>query len=370
MDVLGAFQHSRARGRTFAVAPPNGQVPLVFVSANSTPFLAEGFTSIDSKCLKSFVLVLRATYEVDADGNCHPSAMQSPFVYADRPYGDPATTAIRVESDFVPLKPRAEVLLDGHAMSPSGAAVESVEVALLGSSLNKRAIVTGERHWQRGAFGMRASRPQPFETLPLAWHLAYGGTDRNFDDPADIRSDARNPVGRGFQVNSRTEAIDGQPLPCIEHPGSRMKRWNDRPEPIGFGPVPRFATSRARYAGTYDQHWMDEVLPFLPEDFDTRYFQAAPPDQQFEALSEGMAFACVHMNHTGLFRVRLPRLSVPVSFHFDDRIRVPTVTPDTLILRPHEHQIVLLGRARAPLPRKFTRLREVTVGVQPTQVAA
>lgn len=34
---------------------------------------------------------------------------------------------------------------------------------------------------------------------------------------------------------------------------------------------------RLRYAGTYDQHWMDERLPFLPEDFDLRYFQSAPP---------------------------------------------------------------------------------------------
>jgi hypothetical protein len=61
---------------------------------------------------------------------------------------------------------------------------------------------------------------------------------------------------------------------------------------------------------------------------------------------------------------------VPVSFMFDDRIRVPTVKPDTLIMMPHENRVVLLGRARAALPRKFTRLREVAVGVRPARVAA
>lgn len=334
----------------------------MFISANSTRFLAEGFTSIDKNCLKSFVVVVRATYDVDADGQCTVSEFQSPFVYADAHHGDPETTSVRAESDFVPIKPRAEVLLDAVAVPPRSASAGSLEVALLGPSLDKRAIVTGERHWVRGAFGLRASDPAPFSALPLAWHLAFGGTDRSFAEPADFRSDARNPVGRGFQVNARPEAIEGRSLPCIEHPGSRMTRWDDRLEPIGFGPVPRFAPERARHAGTYDEHWMAEVLPFLPADFDDRYFQAAPVDQQLDSLAEGTTFACLHMNESGMFRVRLPALSVPVSFMFDDRIRVPTVTPDTLILQPHAGRIVLLGRARAPLPRKFTRLREVRVG--------
>jgi len=334
----------------------------MFISANSTPFLAEGFTSTDKHCLKSFVVVVRATYDVDADGRCTVSELQSPFAHADAHHGDPETTSVRAESDFVPIKPRPELLLDAFAMPPGGGRADSVEVTLLGPSLDKRAIVTGERRWVRGAFGLRAGEPVPFTALPLAWHLAFGGTDRSFADPAEFQSDARNPVGRGFQVNHRPEAIEGRPLPCIEHPGSRMTRWDDRPRAIGFGPVPRFAPERACHAGTYDEHWMSEVLPFLPADFDDRYFQAAPVDQQLDSLAEGTAFACLNMNESGVFRVRLPRLSVPVAFMFDDRVRVPTVTPDTLILQPHEGRIVLLGRARAPLPRKFTRLREVRVG--------
>ncbi len=334
----------------------------MFISANSTPYLAEAFTALDKTCVKSFVVVVRATYDVDANNNCKISDLQSPFVYADAHYGDPETTSVRAESDFVPTKPRAEILLDAVAMVPGGGTAESVEVALLGSSLDKRAIVTGERHWYCGAFGMRATRPLPFDTLPLAWHLTFGGTDRTFGDETRTRSDPRNPVGRGFQVNSRPKAIEGQLLPCIEHAQSRIESWDDRPEPIGFGPVPRFAAERARYAGTYDEHWMEDILPFLPDDFDDHYFLAAPPDQQFDTLAEGMEFACLNMSKSGIFRVRLPRLSVPVSFMFDDRIRVSTLIPDTLILKPHEGRIVLLGRVRAQLPRKFTRLREVKVG--------
>ena len=334
----------------------------MFISANTTQFLGEAFTAIDKTCVKSCVVVIRATYDVDLDGICRPSEEQSPFVYADTPYGDPATTSARVESDFVPTKPRAEVVLDAVAMAPAAHVVETIEVALVGPSLNKRAIVTGERRWYKGLIGMQATRPTPFKTLDLAWHLAFGGTDRTFKEEARARTDPRNPIGRGFLENTSPAAIDGQLLPCIEHPESRMTGCNDRPRPIGFGPVPRFAADRARFAGTYDQHWIDDVLPFLPADFDDRYYLGAPADQQLESLAEGTVFGCVNMSETGRFRVQLPALSVPVRFMFDDRVRDAAVGADTLILEPHKRRIVLLGRTGVALPRKFTRLREIRIG--------
>ena len=49
--------------------------------------------------------------------------------------------------------------------------------------------------------------------------------------------------------------------------------------PMALGPVGRGWRPRLSYAGTYDQHWIDEVFPFLPADFDDRYYQAAPEDQ-------------------------------------------------------------------------------------------
>jgi len=35
------------------------------------------------------------------------------------------------------------------------------------------------------------------------------------------------------------------------------------------------------------KHWMEDVLPFLPQDFDDRYFQAAPQDQWVEGAFSG-----------------------------------------------------------------------------------
>jgi hypothetical protein len=290
--------------------------------------------------------------------------VQSPFVFTDIHYGDPAGTAVRAETDFCPVKPRSEVLLDAFAIAPQGRRAESVEVALVGPSLNKRAIVFGERRWVSTGTGPVASRPVPFETLPLAWHLAYGGVDKTSGDPSRMPSDPRNPIGRGYLEATDERAIEGTPLPSVEDAFSRVHNVRDRPEPVGFGPVSRFCAARARWAGTYDRDWIDNELPFLPGDFDDRYFQAAPDDQQGIPIVQGTGFLCVNMSSSGRFVVRLPALSVPVAFFWDDRVERTTLTPDTLTLIPHRSSVVLVGRTSVRLPRKFVRLREVRVGLQ------
>lgn len=340
----------------------------MFVSRNSTPFLAETFPYQDKHCVKWCVAVVRATFDVDAQGACTPSKEQSPFVFADTHYGDPETTSIRVESDFVPVKPKCEVLLDAQAVAPGGKPAEAMEVALIGPGIDKRAIVNGQRRWFRGGLGIQASRPVPFKSMPLAWHLTFGGWDRTNPDPARHRSDVVNPIGSGFLVGQGD--IDGTPLPCVEHPQSPMRIWNDRPTPIGFGPVPRFAKARARYAGTYDRHWIENTLPFLPQDFDDRYFQAASQDQWLDKLGEGMTFGCIGMNGSGRFGVKLPKLEVPVRFMFDDHTEHKIMSPDTLNMIPHEGKIVLVGRVSTRLPRKFVRLQQVQVGPEPREPGA
>ena len=232
--------------------------------------------------------------------------------------------------------------------------------------MRKHAIVSGDRRWLNGAVGIRASDARPFTTLPLAWHRSFGGTDASSDDPAQHDSDLRNPIGRGFQVNSDPAAIERRLLPNIEHPGDRMTHWRQRPQPVGFGPVPRNAQARLRYAGTYDAHWMENVLPFLPADFDDRYFQAAPQDQWVPALTPGDAYLCVHMSPEPRFEFRLPDLPVTITFVRPGRHSVHTPRPDTLIIEPHERRIVLLARASIVLPRKFTRVSEVHVDPRQT----
>jgi len=52
-----------------------------------------------------------------------------------------------------------------------------------------------------------------------------------------------------------------------------------------FMPVDVMAKERSKYNGTYDKKWQETVHPGLPEDTNTRLFNAAPEDQQ---LSTGL----------------------------------------------------------------------------------
>ena len=332
------------------------------ITANTTPFLAELFVFTDKYGRKRCIVVVKASFDVDPNGECRPAAEQLPFVYADEHYGDPGTTSIRYESDFAPVKPRAEVLVKASAIASGDRPVTQLEVALAGPGFVKQALVTGDREWVRYPGGIAPSKPRPFGALPLVWDRAFGGSDSSHERISKNGSEIRNLVGVGFHLNSDSQTTLGKPLPNIERMDGVMRSWADKPEPIGFGPVGRGWQPRIAFAGTYDQKWMDENLPFLPDNFDDRYFQSAPLDQQLPQLSAGMAFACRNMNEGGRFVARLPSLDVPVRFLFDDRTESSVVAPDTLILEPDAGRMVLIGRAGISLPRKITALREVQVG--------
>lgn len=54
-----------------------------------------------------------------------------------------------------------------------------------------------------------------------------------------------------------------------------------------FGPVGRDESPRAGYAGTYDEDWVANRMPLLPTDFDSRFHQAAPPNQTVQEYLRG-----------------------------------------------------------------------------------
>ena len=97
-----------------------------------------------------------------------------------------------------------------------------------------------------------------------------------------------------------------------------MRKWDDKPFPAGFGILSRSWLLRANYAGTYDQSWIDEKFPFLPDDFDNRYFQSTPADQHLPGLVGGETVRCTNLSPEGTFSFELPRVEVPIVFRFRD----------------------------------------------------
>jgi hypothetical protein len=153
------------------------------------------------------------------------------------------------------------------------------------------------------------------------------------------------------------------PLPNTEQSNEQVTAPNGRYRPMAFGPVGRGWQPRLDFAGTYDQNWLDNVFPFLPSDFDDRYFQAAPGDQQIEAPQGGEEVILLNLTPQGRAHFRLPATDVPVAFfpRSGKAIHQRGVL-DTVLIEPDAGRLCLVWRASMPLRRNLFELAEVLVG--------
>jgi hypothetical protein len=321
------------------------------ITSNTTQLRSELCVQTDKYGRDHCMVVLAGTFRADAAGELNLGSVQRPPTATDLHHGDPATSSVKYEADFALRKPLTDVSVVGKAVAPGGRPVHELRVALEVEGRSKELLVTGERRWARAGLGLVASKPVPFVEMPLTFERTFGGP-----------GEPRNLVGVGAGG-----AEEGAALPNIEDPRDRVTSPRSRPAPVGFACVARSWQPRVSLAGTYDARWRDERCPFLPEDFDDRYFQCAPEDQQFPRFRGGERIRCVNMAERAVVEYRVPTRRVPVSFCFAAG-RVERVAElDTIILEPHRSEAVLVWRASAPLTKRLVDLRAVEVGEQPTR---
>ncbi|GJG86587.1 hypothetical protein tb265_17680 [Gemmatimonadetes bacterium T265] len=319
---------------------------------NETPFAADRNWAIDKHGAKSWIVVVRATFDVLPDGSTQPAAEQPPPLLDGAFRGDPATSSLVYEADLIYDKQRTDVLLNGHAYAPRGAAAAESLVMLRVGALSKTLRITGDRVWEDSVVGPVLTEPQPFTHMPITYERAFGGFDTLPPDPKDHRMEPRNPVGTGFVV--RREHLIGRPAPNVELP--------DRPgAPAGFGAIASFWQPRQRYAGTYDDAWMRDRMPLLAEDFDEQYFQCAPEDQQTRGfLRGGEAVELTNLTPGGRSAFALPRVHPSFVTHFGRETVAHGGRLHTVILEPDGPRVTLVVHTRLPCHHKVDRL-DVTV---------
>lgn len=310
------------------------------------------------------VVVVKGTFEADVKGNLSLAREQRPLVATDEHYGDPETSCVRYEGDFARHKPLTDVVVVGKAVAPGGRPVTELLVRLEIAGRSKDVLVVGERRWVRALGGLVSSPPVPFMEMPLTFDRAFGGQD-DAKGPGLVAVEHRNLAGVGLHVHRGASEIEGTPLPNLEDPRERITSPRDRPKPVGLGCMGRTWKPRIDHAGTYDAKWRDEVCPFLPKDFDPRYFQCAPPDQQVPRFRGGEVIRCVHMAERAVVQYVIPALRVPVRFDFEGESKSRLGELDTVVLEPHRYQVMLVWRASVPLGKKLVELRAIQVGEQP-----
>jgi hypothetical protein len=271
---------------------------------NRTPFAAERAWTRDRDGAEIWLVAVKCTFDIAPDGTTHvagdqPAVTMAP-VHVDQE--KPAASSLMYDVDLVRTKTTTDIIVLGHAQAPDGHPVTELEAGFRVGPVVKLLRIVGDRVWRGGSI----SAPQPFVRMPIVYERAYGGTDPESIDRRLPRWDERNPLGTGFSTSSVT---DGLRLPNIEYPNQPVRTVKDRPEPAGFGPICAHWQPRARLAGTYDEKWQRDRFPLLPDDFDDRYYQCAPTDQQAPRyLRGGEPVVLVNLTPGGELRFDLPRV--------------------------------------------------------------
>jgi len=311
---------------------------------------------------ESLVVVAKGTFNIPENGESITLASeQVPLTVADVFDGDPAVSAPVREIDFAPTKRRCDVLVAGSAYAPGGRPTARVTVGLRVGEMAKSFVVVGDRQWRSGISGVRPGAPETFTVMPISYDRAFGGIDDKHDDPAHHVTFRRNPVGRGFHTNLRD--IDGSPMPNSEELSRAVEQPNGSYAPMGLGPVGRNWEPRWQYAGTYDQQWLDEHFPFLPPDFDDRYFQASPEDQQIAVPRGETEVILQNLTPDGMRRFRMPAFDAPVHFfpRHGDR-EEGAMLLDTIVVESDLMRLTLTWRATRELRRDIFEMSTVLVG--------
>lgn len=324
---------------------------------NRTPFAAERTWVRGRDGAEIWLVAVKCTFDILPDGSTEVSSVQPPVLRMAEHYGEPGKSSLRHEADLVLTKRTTDVLCVGHAYAPGGRPVTELDVGFRVGLVQKVLHVVGDRSW--GAMG--ASAPLPFVQMPLIYERAFGGADMQSPD-RERDWEWRNPVGTGFAV-SRGNAI-GLKLPNIEYPGEPVRSWDDRPPPAGFGPVGSHWQPRASWAGTYGDHWMKTRQPLLPDDFDDRFFQCAPVDQQApEFLRGGEPVVLYRLTPGGDLRFSLPRVYLGFDTRFYDGSREihKARKLHSVILDPDSPRVSLVWHSALPCHFKVQKLQRTIV---------
>ncbi|HTU99753.1 MAG TPA: DUF2169 domain-containing protein, partial [Luteitalea sp.] len=240
---------------------------------NQTPYAADRNWTRDKDGHHWWIVAIRATFDLRADGPPRLADEQLPPLLAPEYFGEPGKTSLRYESDLLAWKPTTDILLVASAHAPGGRPAPTVPVGFRVATIQKQLLVHGERFYRATPTGLLVSAPQPFLSRPIRYELAYGGIDLSDPDPSRHRFDARNPIGRGLAVD---------PARLADRPAHSIEYADREPAttgPAGFGPIDAAWQPRLALAGTYDERWARSKKPLLPDDFDPAYALSSPVDQ-------------------------------------------------------------------------------------------
>lgn len=323
---------------------------------NTTPFAPAIAVFPNEHGIDTLYVMIKASFKLTPTLTL--AEQQVPPTQADVYWGEPGLSSLKYASEMHLSKPGTDVVLVGQAWAPSNRHVPALDVRLAVADKQKLVRVFGDRRWRNGA----STAPEPFQSMPLVYERAYGGI--HVPDPRSdkILAEERNPIGVGFAGKRKPEEFNGLPLPNLEDPRALLQRPGDLGIPAGFGFIAASWLPRRQYVGTYDAAWQKGRAPYLPEDFDARFFHAAHPDLTFNRyLSGGEPVQLDYLSPHGPLHFILPRCEFSVRVRIAGRIESPPLNLETVLIEPDENRLCLSWRAALPCDKQTLKVEEVII---------
>jgi hypothetical protein len=327
---------------------------------NQTPFLAGKTWSQDKDGAPRWVVCVKATFDIHADGKVRLAGEQMEPLILPKYRGNAGMSSLEYEADLVAPKPTTDILLNGSAYAPNGRASNDFLMSLSVGPLRKTLRVRGDRSWEKGAFGWRPSKASAVLSVPVTYERAFGGFDDRDPDPRNQRIDLRNPVGVG--VAHSGSSVAGRALPNFEYPDGRI----DKTGPAGFGPVDGHWSPRRELSGTYDEAWERSRKPLLPDDWDDRSLLCSPPDQRLDNhLRGGEAVELLNLTPNGLLKFTLPRINLTFSTRIDGKTQEHRSQLATVLIEPDHPRVILVWCTSVSCRHGIDYLEETLIRQKP-----
>ena len=323
---------------------------------NSTPFAASMALFPNEDAVDTLYVIVKATFNIN--NQLTLADEQPPPVAADVYWAEPGKSSVKYVSDMHIGKSATDIIMLGHACAPDKQEVNQLDVKLSVGEINKTVRVFGDRQWKNG----QITSPLPFTSMAMVYEKAFGGV--RMQDGKIVEADIRNPIGRGFAGSRQGDDMNGVPLPNLEDPGHLIQDISDTPVPACFAPCAPNWQPRVDYAGTYDEQWQRTRAPYLPQDFDKRFLNAAHPDLVYSGfLQGGERVEITHMHPSGRLIFTVPKVNMMTRVMIAEEEIIPRFELETLLLEPNRLLMSLVWRAAVTCDKKALKVSEVKIAL-------
>lgn len=315
---------------------------------------------------RAVILTAKATFRIEDNGQVRlEREAPLPLLNEDQP----TELGLQPRDNLPRLDPAFEVMLLGMAYAPGGRATTEMRVALSVGDVRHEIDVIGERIWQGEGDSASVSAAQAFETMPLTWERAFGGSQQVLIDREAVLdvSFPMNSDGKGFDHISQARELGDafqcpegypqfdatRPLPNLEMPGLRVTSWADAPLPVCWAPVPQSSgLIFERFTRSCEKRGEDHILLGAPE-----MHHRAHPDWVIDTPDAGAVIRLEGACSQGVLEFRLPELRVVADFKDGERVRALELFPRSLVLLPEERQFYLTFRSVAKFDTRENETR-------------